>query len=31
MTPDSQATQPFLERPVYNGKDLRVNLYCFRE
>lgn len=29
--PDSQATQPFVERPVFNGKDLRVNLYCFRE
>ena len=29
--PDSQAIQPFMHRPVFNGKDLRVNLYGFRE
>lgn len=29
--PDVPAPQPFLSRPVHNGKDLRMNVFCFRE
>ena len=29
--PDVPAPQPFLSRPVLNGKDLRMNVFCFRE
>jgi hypothetical protein len=29
--PDVPAPQPFLSRPVMNGKDLRMNVFCFRE
>lgn len=29
--PDVPALQPFMARPVQNGKDLRMNVFCFRE
>jgi FkbM family methyltransferase len=29
--PDVPAPQPFMSRPVLNGKDLRMNVFCFRE
>lgn len=29
--PESPAPRPFLERPVVNQKDFRLNLFCFRE
>jgi FkbM family methyltransferase len=29
--PEMPAPQPFIDRPVYNEKDFRLNLYCFRD
>ena len=31
ILPDDAAPQPFMARPVHNGKDLRMNVFCFRE
>jgi hypothetical protein len=29
--PEMPASQPFLSRPVFNEKDFRLNVYCFRD